>query len=130
MTKCNWTSIGRCSLMGFDLNRHWSEPSPWAHPTLYATKNLLMELDRSDVSLFCAQYFLFQNIYTEDVYFKCTNQRQSQGWPYVCNTYVRLSVHLSIHQILSYSVRLIVLLNFRPKWCKCKWSWWSVHFDI
>lgn len=38
----------RCSLMGFDLNRHWSEPSPWAHPTLYATKNLLMELDRSD----------------------------------------------------------------------------------
>ncbi|XP_048255716.1 cytosolic carboxypeptidase 6-like isoform X1 [Haliotis rufescens] len=38
----------RCSLMGFDLNRHWLEPSPWAHPTLYATKNLLMELDRSD----------------------------------------------------------------------------------
>ncbi|XP_059174977.1 cytosolic carboxypeptidase 6-like [Physella acuta] len=37
----------RCSLMGFDLNRHWQEPSPWAHPTLYATKNLLMELDRN-----------------------------------------------------------------------------------
>lgn len=40
----------RCSLMGFDLNRHWQEPSPWAHPTLYATKNLLMEYDRDDVS--------------------------------------------------------------------------------
>ncbi|CAL1538014.1 unnamed protein product [Lymnaea stagnalis] len=39
----------RCSLMGFDLNRHWQEPSPWAHPTLYATKNLLMELDRNEV---------------------------------------------------------------------------------
>ncbi|KAH9496584.1 Cytosolic carboxypeptidase 6 [Bulinus truncatus] len=38
----------RCSLMGFDLNRHWQEPSPWAHPTLYATKNLLMELDRNE----------------------------------------------------------------------------------
>ncbi|CAH1774105.1 unnamed protein product, partial [Owenia fusiformis] len=37
----------RCSLMGFDLNRHWMEPSPWAHPTLYACKNLMMELDRS-----------------------------------------------------------------------------------
>lgn len=41
--------------MGFDLNRHWSEPSPWAHPTLYATKNLLMELDRSDVRVFIYQ---------------------------------------------------------------------------
>ncbi|XP_074641861.1 cytosolic carboxypeptidase 6-like isoform X2 [Tubulanus polymorphus] len=38
----------RCSLMGFDLNRHWQEPSPWAHPTLYACKNLLMEFDQSD----------------------------------------------------------------------------------
>lgn len=36
--------------MGFDLNRHWQEPSPWAHPTLYATKNLLMEMDRNEVS--------------------------------------------------------------------------------
>ena len=36
--------------MGFDLNRHWQEPSPWAHPTLYATKNLLLEFDRDDVS--------------------------------------------------------------------------------
>lgn len=42
----------RCSLMGFDLNRHWLEPSPWAHPTLYATKNNLMELDRSDVIIY------------------------------------------------------------------------------
>ncbi len=39
----------RCSLMGFDLNRHWQEPSPWAHPTLYATKNLLIEIDNNDV---------------------------------------------------------------------------------
>lgn len=37
--------------MGFDLNRHWLEPSPWAHPTLYATKNHLMELDRNDVRI-------------------------------------------------------------------------------
>ncbi|ELU12457.1 hypothetical protein CAPTEDRAFT_108910, partial [Capitella teleta] len=38
----------RCSLMGFDLNRHWQEPSPWAHPTLYATKNLLIEMDTNE----------------------------------------------------------------------------------
>ena len=33
----------RCSLMGFDLNRHWTDPSRWAHPTLEATKTLLLE---------------------------------------------------------------------------------------
>ncbi|KAL3868699.1 hypothetical protein ACJMK2_041476 [Sinanodonta woodiana] len=38
----------RCSLMGFDLNRHWQEPSPWAHPTLYATKNYVVEQDRDE----------------------------------------------------------------------------------
>ena len=37
--------------MGFDLNRHWQEPSPWAHPTLYATKNRLIELDTNEVSI-------------------------------------------------------------------------------
>eukprot|EP00118_Oscarella_pearsei_P013862 m.114717 g.114717 ORF g.114717 m.114717 type:complete len:303 (+) comp37520_c0_seq9:805-1713(+) len=35
----------RCSLMGFDLNRHWIEPSPWAHPTLQATKSLVLQYD-------------------------------------------------------------------------------------
>jgi hypothetical protein len=43
--------------MGFDLNRHWQEPSPWAHPTLYATKNLLMEYDRDEVSVICGKSF-------------------------------------------------------------------------
>ena len=38
----------RCSLMGFDLNRHWQEPSPWAHPTLVATKSMLMEMDSAE----------------------------------------------------------------------------------
>lgn len=42
-------NVSSCSLMGYDLNRHWQEPSPWSHPTLYATKNLLMEMDTSDV---------------------------------------------------------------------------------
>ena len=37
--------------MGFDLNRHWSAPSPWAHPTLHATKDLLMQYDRDPVSV-------------------------------------------------------------------------------
>ena len=38
--------------MGFDLNRHWQDPSPWAHPTLHATKQLIMEYDKDPVSDF------------------------------------------------------------------------------
>ncbi|XP_075472408.1 uncharacterized protein LOC142503696 isoform X3 [Ascaphus truei] len=37
----------RCSLMGFDLNRHWQDPSPWAHPTLYGVKQLIVEMHKS-----------------------------------------------------------------------------------
>ncbi|TPP63310.1 ATP/GTP binding protein 4 [Fasciola gigantica] len=45
----------RCSLMGFDLNRQWQEPSQWAHPTIFATKQLLMKLNQNtavDVNFF------------------------------------------------------------------------------
>ena len=35
----------RCSLMGFDLNRYWLEPSSWAHPTILATKQLLLGMN-------------------------------------------------------------------------------------
>uniref|UniRef100_A0A8C8R9V5 ATP/GTP binding protein like 4 n=1 Tax=Pelusios castaneus TaxID=367368 RepID=A0A8C8R9V5_9SAUR len=34
----------RCSLMGFDLNRHWLDPSPWAHPTLHGIKQLIVQM--------------------------------------------------------------------------------------
>ncbi|XP_053248469.1 BEN domain-containing protein 5 isoform X4 [Podarcis raffonei] len=34
----------RCSLMGFDLNRHWADPSPWAHPTLHGVKQLIVQM--------------------------------------------------------------------------------------
>ncbi|CAH2310769.1 cytosolic carboxypeptidase 6, partial [Pelobates cultripes] len=37
----------RCSLMGFDLNRHWQEPSHWGHPTLYGVKQLILEMHHS-----------------------------------------------------------------------------------
>ncbi|KAI1721033.1 zinc carboxypeptidase domain-containing protein [Ditylenchus destructor] len=33
----------RCSLMGFDLNRQWQNPSVWAHPSIAAAKNLLLQ---------------------------------------------------------------------------------------
>ncbi|KAL2090083.1 hypothetical protein ACEWY4_014771 [Coilia grayii] len=36
----------RCSLMGFDLNRHWQEPSLWAHPTLHAVKQLIVQMNQ------------------------------------------------------------------------------------
>ena len=71
----------RCSLMGFDLNRHWQEPSPWAHPTLVACKNNLMELD-SDENIHLDFYidihahstmmngFMYGNIYDEEERFE------------------------------------------------------------
>ncbi|OXB78959.1 UNVERIFIED_CONTAM: hypothetical protein H355_013839 [Colinus virginianus] len=40
----------RCSLMGFDLNRHWANPSPWAHPTLHGVKQLIVEMYNDPVS--------------------------------------------------------------------------------
>ena len=41
----------RSSLLGFDLNRHWHSPSPWAQPSIHATKKLLMEYDKDPVSI-------------------------------------------------------------------------------
>ncbi|KAK1896453.1 Cytosolic carboxypeptidase 6, partial [Dissostichus eleginoides] len=32
--------------MGFDLNRHWQDPSPWAHPTLHAVKQLIVQMNQ------------------------------------------------------------------------------------
>ncbi|CAD5212064.1 unnamed protein product [Bursaphelenchus okinawaensis] len=40
----------RCSLMGFDLNRQWQHPSVWAHPTIAATKALLLHYNTSSRS--------------------------------------------------------------------------------
>ncbi|OXA52511.1 Cytosolic carboxypeptidase 6 [Folsomia candida] len=37
----------RTSLMGYDLNRHWNQVSPWSHPTLHTIKNVLIDLDAS-----------------------------------------------------------------------------------
>ncbi|XP_014670115.1 PREDICTED: cytosolic carboxypeptidase 6-like [Priapulus caudatus] len=38
----------RCSLMGYDLNRYWSDPSAWAHPALYTTKQYLTALGQNE----------------------------------------------------------------------------------
>lgn len=37
--------------MGFDLNRVWQDPSPWAHPELFATKSQVLNLDKDSVSI-------------------------------------------------------------------------------
>lgn len=71
----------RCSLMGFDLNRHWQDPSPWAHPTLHATKQYLMNL-HSDPNAVLDFYidvhahstlsncFMYGNIYDDEERFQ------------------------------------------------------------
>ncbi|XP_071846417.1 cytosolic carboxypeptidase 6-like isoform X2 [Apostichopus japonicus] len=68
----------RCSLMGFDLNRHWHEPSPWAHPTLHACKQLLLDMDGDqnvDLDFYVDIHahstlmncFMFGNVYEDPV---------------------------------------------------------------
>ncbi|XP_065904328.1 cytosolic carboxypeptidase 6-like [Dysidea avara] len=67
----------RCSLMGFDLNRHWHDPSPWVHPTLCATKELVIGYDRDpniDLDFYIDIHahttltngFMYGNIYAEE----------------------------------------------------------------
>ncbi|CAG0883042.1 unnamed protein product [Cyprideis torosa] len=35
----------KTNIMGMDLNRQWHEPSEWAHPTVFAAKNFIQDLD-------------------------------------------------------------------------------------
>lgn len=44
----------RTDLNGMDMNRRWSQPSPWIHPTIYAVKNLsyLIKEERN-IEVFC-----------------------------------------------------------------------------
>ena len=49
--------LPRCSLMGFDLNRHWLDPSPWAHPTLHGVKQLIIQMYNDPVSNWTSSAF-------------------------------------------------------------------------
>ncbi|XP_063797555.1 cytosolic carboxypeptidase 6 [Pseudophryne corroboree] len=71
----------RCSLMGFDLNRHWQEPSPWAQPTLYGVKQLILEMHTSpktslefyiDIHAHSTMMngFMYGNIFEQDALFQ------------------------------------------------------------
>lgn len=71
----------RCSLMGFDLNRHWQDPSPWAHPTLHATKQYLMNLHSNPSAVLdfyidvhahstLSNCFMYGNIYDDEERFQ------------------------------------------------------------
>eukprot|EP00644_Phytophthora_capsici_P004120 jgi/Phyca11/109636/e_gw1.17.541.1 len=44
----------RCSLAGTDLNRRWLNPSSELHPTIFATKSMLLTVSKTrPVSLYC-----------------------------------------------------------------------------
>ena len=44
----------RCNLAGYDLNRHWHDPSPTIHPTIFHAKELLKRLqEERGVAMFC-----------------------------------------------------------------------------
>lgn len=40
----------RCNLIGQDLNRCWNIATEFSHPTIVAAKNMLRELDSSEVN--------------------------------------------------------------------------------
>ena len=44
----------RTDLNGNDMNRKWSDPSPWLHPIMYAVRNLvtMVQEDRK-IDVFC-----------------------------------------------------------------------------
>lgn len=43
----------RCSVTGYDLNRHWRDTNPWAQPGLHAVKTYLVQLEKEAQVDFC-----------------------------------------------------------------------------
>lgn len=54
----------RCNLIGQDLNRAWNIATEFSHPTILAAKNMLKELDASEVILIFEPNFHFTNTNT------------------------------------------------------------------
>ncbi|NXP31848.1 CBPC6 carboxypeptidase, partial [Leiothrix lutea] len=54
----------RCSLMGFDLNRHWANPSPWAHPTLHGVKELIIDMYNNPEGENICKYYIDTHAHT------------------------------------------------------------------
>jgi len=51
----------RTDLAGFDMNRRWSDPSPYIHPVIYAVKNLAsMIVEERIIDVFCDIHGHFQ----------------------------------------------------------------------
>ena len=51
----------RCSLLGVDLNRKWSNPSRLLHPTIYATKKLVKMVNEDrEIAVFCDMHGHFR----------------------------------------------------------------------
>lgn len=42
----------RCNLIGQDMNRVWHVATEYSHPEIVAIKNMLKEIDNSDVSMY------------------------------------------------------------------------------
>ncbi|XP_033101503.1 cytosolic carboxypeptidase 6-like [Anneissia japonica] len=114
----------RCSLMGFDLNRHWHEPSPWAHPTLHGTKNLLMQMDadtmntsfnRDAMKAGTGRRFLGGILnkntmcYTLEVSFFCYTLNQGSSiYPYDEDSYMKLGRNLAKTFLDYYKLTLLI----------------------
>lgn len=51
----------RTDLLGNDMNRRWTDPSPWLHPAMYAVRNLVtMIQEERKIDVFCDIHGHFQ----------------------------------------------------------------------
>jgi len=80
----------RCSLMGFDLNRHWRDTNPWAQPGLHAVKAFLIGLEKEHPVDFCFDIhahslatgaFMYGNVVSED------QQSEQQAFPKIFSAF-------------------------------------------
>ena len=71
----------RSSLMGFDLNRHWNDPTIWAHPSISTAKDVIMALNQNsnvDLDFFIDIHahstlnnsFMYGNVYDSEERFE------------------------------------------------------------
>ena len=130
--------------MGMDLNRHWNDPSSWAHPTIFATKSYVVDLDEDKVgaknrSPLCQNLVSFKNI--EHIRFLFLFFRLIAKYPFYKVQYNALicsddggKIYLKKKQVAyrcAYNAMSLVILEHRLGLCSRRsrqlFASWSVY---
>lgn len=96
----------RCNLVGQDMNRCWNVASEFSSPTILATKNMLKELDNSEVFPFQFKLYTF---FLRTVYFSATKLISSS----ISMLIPALTEHLSMAIPMRTSIATNVIWCFR-----------------